>query len=243
MNEQKNKNTKNTYKNKKERLETETGSASVTGSIDAGLKESQTIRSPENPSRDFAFEVRPLQTDSAEMDQVYNLYQSAFPEYERKPFEMVLDGMESGKMKTYSIFYDGRYAGLIFLIPGADVDVLDYLAIHPAMRSHGLGARALAWLKEDLSHPFVVEIESTFARKAVPDDFRRKDFYLRNGMKDCCLRIELFSVEMELLSSRRPITFNEYYSTMQNYFGDQTDRWLSDKIQHKTEPAGGCGKF
>lgn len=174
------------------------------------------------------FSVALMDRNSPEINEVYDLYQEAFPDYERKPFEMILDGLETGKMETYSVFYDHQYAGLVFLIKGEHVDVLDYLAVNGTMRDHGIGGRILAWLRGCRENPFVVEIESTLTSDD-PIHRKRKDFYLANEMKDCRQSIELFGVDMELMSSLRPITYEEYFTTMKDYFDHDVEKWVKRK--------------
>lgn len=179
-------------------------------------------------------EIRPFTRKSPEIEEVFRLYEDSFPKYERKPFEMVLSGQEEGKMETYSVFVQGQYAALVFVIPGAKVDVLDYLAIAPALRGSGIGSKILNWLTSKRSKPFIVEIESTLSNSDQTRE-RRKSFYLTNGMHDCHEIIQLFGVEMELLSSRRPVTFDEYFQTMKNYFGKSASFWIHHEIRQVSQ--------
>ena len=161
-------------------------------------------------------ELRPFRLSSPEYQDVYDLYYASFPKSERKPMEMITSSCEDGRMDTYSVFDQGKLAGLAFFVNGKDVDILDYLAIHPRMRSAGIGSRLLQWLKTNRERPFIVEIESTLHS----DDEvaqRRKDFYLRNGMIDCHQEISLFGVDMELLSSPVPVTYEQYYQVLAGY--------------------------
>lgn len=161
-------------------------------------------------------ELRPFTQDSPEYQAVYDLYYASFPQSERKPMEMILSSCEDGRMDTYSAFYQGKLAGLVFLVNGAKADILDYLAIHPQMRSAGIGSKLLLWLKTNRKRPFIVEIESTISSEDVIPK-RRKDFYLRNGMIDCHQEISLFGVDMELLSSPVAVTYEQYYEVLAGY--------------------------
>lgn len=181
--------------------------------------------------------IQPLERTSAELQQAHHLYQTSFPDSERKPFEMVLDGQEQGKMAAYSVFYGKDYAGLAFVILGSKVDVLDYLAIEPVFRGHKIGSRILTWLNADRPHPVAVEIESTLSGSADDEAVRRKNFYLSNHLFDCHTPVSLFGVDMELLSSKRPISFDEYFQTMRAYFDDPQEKWISGKIFQKPVPS------
>lgn len=174
------------------------------------------------------FVIAKFDRNAKEIQEVQDLYLEAFPQSERKPFEMILNGLETGKMETYSVFYHQEYAGLVFIIKGEQLDVLDYLAIKPKMRSHGIGARILSWLQSHREKPFVVEIESTISSDD-PIHKKRKSFYLTNHMQDCHQQIQLFGVDMELLSSLHPITFEQYYATMKSYFEREIDPYILRK--------------
>ena len=63
----------------------------------------------------------------------------------------------------------------------------------------------------------VIEIERTEGPQAeraenAGDRIRRKAFYLRNGMTPTGLLVNLFGVEMEVLTCGRELTFEEYHS-------------------------------
>lgn len=181
-------------------------------------------------------ELRPFTQDSPEYQDVYDLYYASFPKSERKPMEMIIASYEDGRMDTYSAFYQGKLAGLVFLVNGAKADILDYLAIHPQMRSAGIGSKLLAWLKANRKRPFIVEIESTISSEdEIPK--RRKDFYLRNGMIDCHQEISLFGVDMELLSSPIAVTYEQYYQVLASYLSTFPEMGIDYKkylypIQH-----------
>ena len=51
-----------------------------------------------------------------------------------------------------------------------------------------------------------------------PERIRRKGFYLRNGMVVMPFRVDLFGVEMLILTNGRPVTFDEYLSIFINVF-------------------------
>lgn len=151
------------------------------------------------------------------LDQLRHLYDISFPDYERKPFEMVLKGIDQRSMEGYVLSVEGQVTGLAFVILGDSAVVLDYLAVDPHWQNHHLGTEILDALQKIYQKPIIVEIESTYT-DADPQKQRRKSFYLRNGFLDTENPILLFDVEMELLSTLRPVSFAEYEHIMQNYF-------------------------
>ena len=95
--------------------------------------------------------------------------------------------------------------------------LLDYLAIAPEYQGGGAGSSTLRELRERYGRgSLVVEIETTLGEEAAQAEnaeerLRRKRFYLRNGMKTMDFVVNLFGVEMEILTFGRTVTFEEYY--------------------------------
>lgn len=171
-------------------------------------------------------EVRELSRNDPLYSEIRKLYHDSFPDSERKPFEMIESGVREGKMEAWTVTEQGALAGLVYVILGEPLNVLDYLAVHPRMRNQGAGAKILAWLDEHYGEkPLIVEIEST---RDSEDEMaeRRKNFYLRNHFHDCGCDFRLFGVRMELLSTDHPVSFREYYEVMSGYFGKDISRYI-----------------
>jgi len=159
---------------------------------------------------------------------IYQLYRSAFPVSERQPFSMIYKMSRAGKTDVWYITVDGRFVGLAISINGPDRILLDYFAIAPAHRNGGYGSEILKML---ISHyapkALFGEIEN------VVDDGedlalrkRRKQFYLRNGLKEMEVMVYLFGVKMELIGTGTPLTFEEYRS----FYADNYSQWAADHI-------------
>ncbi len=135
---------------------------------------------------------------------ILELYLRAFPESERKPFSLIERKAAMGEMEILLIRENGKRAGLAITVLQENLVLLDYFAIAEEFRGQGIGSDALQMLLALYSDTqFYLEIErpdETAPNQA--ERLRRKSFYLRNGMLDSGICIELFGVEMELLSSR-----------------------------------------
>lgn len=162
-----------------------------------------------------------LEADQTELKSLEPLYTASFPDYEAKPFEMILDGVRSHRMEAYVLkTQQNESAALAFVILGRKAVLLDYLAVDPAFQSHGFGSRILDQLSELYDAPLIVEIESTYEN--VDDEeknlrIRRKNFYLRNGFYDDEEKIRLFGVDMELMSTRSKLSFEDYFEILDEY--------------------------
>ena len=54
--------------------------------------------------------------DSARLTAIENLYLSAFPAAERKPFSLLLEKQREGSVEILSLEEDGAFAGLAILV-------------------------------------------------------------------------------------------------------------------------------
>ena len=169
-------------------------------------------------------EIQPA--SRAERPYIRQIYMEAFPREERKPFWLIRRHMRHGKMELLSVVNDGAPVGLAITATGRSVVLLDYFAIEAGRRDGGLGSAALAALLQRYEgKQFFLEIEST----EIPSDnqaqrLSRKAFYLRNGLQDTGLRMSLFGVDMELLSSPAGLDWPACSSIYRLLYGpDYTD--------------------
>ncbi len=157
-------------------------------------------------------------------DRVMNLYDTAFPADEKKPWQMILDKRREGFTEIYAIVSDdGEFLGEMIAVKSENIVLLDYFAISPDHRGNGIGSEALKLLFDKYSGSrVVIEIESCYVPCGNSEQRKkRKDFYLRAGMNDDGVRVKLFGVEMELMSFGEAIDFNEYLAFQTSLYGEK----------------------
>lgn len=150
---------------------------------------------------------------------VENLYQNAFPETERKPFEMILELEKQGKSDVFSIDNENnQFLGLAITLYDDNVIILDYFAINPEYRGKGIGGKAIDILKNKFKDKkFLLEIETTDIISAdIQNRIRRKNFYLRHGLKAMPYKVNLLGEFMEIMTFNCEVTFEEYHSVFEN---------------------------
>nr|WP_297864017.1 GNAT family N-acetyltransferase [uncultured Acetatifactor sp.] len=153
-----------------------------------------------------------------QLECVRKLYEESFPKSEKKPFSMILKKRAEGFFDILAIENEeGQFCGLAIMLLAGGLALLDYLAIAPEYQGGGAGSSTLRELRERYGRgSLVVEIETTLGEEAAQAEnaeerLRRKRFYLRNGMKTMDFVVNLFGVEMEILTFGRTVTFEEYY--------------------------------
>lgn len=163
------------------------------------------------------------------LKQLYDLYMSAFPKSERKPFEVMLQKRDEGTMELLTIEDSGEFAGLAFMVVYKDLALLDYFAIADEKRNAGLGSKALKALQERYADKrFFLEIETTKEDSEEKElRLRRKAFYIRNEMAEMDFEVNLFGVRMEILTYNCEISYDEYFSTYREVFGERVVKNVS----------------
>lgn len=166
-------------------------------------------------------------TTKEQLKRVRTLYESAFPRSEKKPFGMILRGRKKGNYEIFALEnQDGEFQGLAITMLYRELVLLDYFAIEPGCRGGGAGSLALKALQQRYrGKKFVLEIESTRGLEEDHENgkdspqsqrLRRKAFYLRNGMRPMDFLVNLFGVEMELMTYECNVTFEEYHAILEH---------------------------
>ncbi|MCM1334791.1 MAG: GNAT family N-acetyltransferase [Bacteroides sp.] len=155
------------------------------------------------------------------------LYLSAFPRCERKPFGLLLKNRREGKAEILAALDgEGEFCGLAILHFSGDLVLLAYFAVSPSARGRGIGSGLLRLLLSRYAdRRFFLEIERVdLGRDPSGIKARRKNFYLRNGMDETGLIVRLFGVELEILSYRCAVTFEEYRALYRSVTGRIVDK-------------------
>ena len=144
-------------------------------------------------------------------EQVYMLYEEAFPAEEKKPISL----MEHFDFKN------------IFITA-----LLDYFAVSPEKRNGGYGSKSLKLLLERFrSNKYIFEIEMQDEKaENAQDRKRRKAFYLRNGLKETGLFAHVYGTDFELLTPDGSLTYDEYTGFLERILGEEGVRVLNPSL-------------
>ncbi|SHK91536.1 Acetyltransferase (GNAT) family protein [Chitinophaga jiangningensis] len=109
-------------------------------------------------------------------DAIRQLYESAFPLAERRPWPAQLKLLDAGKLRLLEIQRDKKYAGFIFYWSLPDFAFVEHFAIEPAARGGGAGTAVMEQMAAALK-AIVLEVEPPDTEQAI----RRINFYERLG--------------------------------------------------------------
>lgn len=114
-----------------------------------------------------------------EFDQFYTILQTHFPTKEIKEYQYLKGLFQAGNMQAITLKEKGIIIGVLSYFDLQDFAFVDYFAIMNIYQGQQLGQKMLAYFKEYIAKPFVLEVE-------LPEDtqsIRRIEFYKRNGMQ------------------------------------------------------------
>ena len=141
------------------------------------------------------------------------LYETAFPPEERRTWDSMVDD-PAGDIGIWGLFHHGVYCGFVILMTQGDICHNMYFAIEEPFRDKGLGAQALAALRQQLPGlRIIVDIEQQEPAAENSDlRRRRKAFYLRCGYRETGVFYTWQGVGYEILCDGGPLTDAEFHN-------------------------------
>ncbi len=165
-----------------------------------------------------------LAKDNPYYKKTQSLYNAAFPEEERPPFDMTMDFKDN---VMYAIMDKDVYVGLADLSFYEDLVYLFFLAIDPAHRSKGYGSMILKNLAEQYGDKRLYLTIETMDPKApnYEQRLRRLAFYERNGFHPVGGSFVEYNVVYDLLTYKGVlVTDKEHFKLMGHLLGEKIAR-------------------
>ena len=158
----------------------------------------------------------------ADLKELKCLYKRAFPKLERKSFALIERKAREGLSKVLAIKDEKEnFCGLMITATSGDVMLLDYFAVLEEQRNKNIGSQALVEFFNKFADEYRIFLEIELPDGEDQLKERRKNFYLRNGLKQSGTEVTLCSVPMELLYYTEKVSFDEYHRLYQVVFGDK----------------------
>lgn len=171
-----------------------------------------------NSNMDLAFKKMGL--TSLGVDKVKRLFESAFPEDERPPFEMTI-GWEGSDF--YGIYDEEEFVGLADIVELGDLVYLFFLAVEDDKRNQGYGSEILSIIKAKYAgrRLFLLADEASPKYSDFELRKRRLSFYQRNGFKLVGKRAREFNVIYEILSIGGDVSPSDFVAVMTSLIGEE----------------------
>lgn len=128
----------------------------------------------------------------------------------------------------------GKFGGFAVTMRRGDIVMLSYFAICPQLRDRGIGSRVIKTLMRRFKdYRFILEIEDVNEPCDDPETRqRRREFYLKNGMVSAGFTAHVFRSDLEILTSGKPVTFEEYRSLYRSRRGNRVALNVTLKSQN-----------
>lgn len=114
----------------------------------------------------------------SKLSKMHNIYCSAFPVDEQRPWTSLLNKVAAGEILLYVALVGEDVAGMATIWHLDGFRYIEHLAVDQSLRGHGLGADMVRWLLSAESSPVVLEAEP---RGLSAMAARRIGFYERLG--------------------------------------------------------------
>ena len=149
--------------------------------------------------------------DRREMKWMKALFISAFPPEERPPF-YVMRRQAKHNVDWWKILDGERLAGFFYVLRGGGLAYVFHFAVHPDFRGRGVGTAAVrALMRQYAGDNLFLAIERIDpAAENYAERVRRKNFYLRCGLRDLNQHVQEGEVVYELLGTGGRITNAAY---------------------------------
>ncbi|MBQ2881842.1 MAG: GNAT family N-acetyltransferase [Clostridia bacterium] len=166
------------------------------------------------------------------LKELKELYIEAFPKEERKTFTFIEQLKKEGKCIVHTFIENENFVGLAIVLSDEKYALIDYLAVSPKVRSLGIGSKILNELKKRYKGKCLfLERETILKNCENPEQRkRRRDFYLRNEFSNSEVYVNVYSVEMTLMTYQNNITFEEYSQFLKKTLGEK----IFNKIKVQT---------
>lgn len=125
-------------------------------------------------------ELRRLHFKSVELNDVRTIYESSFPEEERREWISVghLLSLRDSRYNMNAVMQNGKVCGMISMWDMGDFIYVEHFAIAGRYRCLGLGSEVIKYVVEGHTVPVVVEVELPDADEQA---CRRINFYAGHG--------------------------------------------------------------
>ncbi|MBQ3384495.1 MAG: GNAT family N-acetyltransferase [Erysipelotrichaceae bacterium] len=156
--------------------------------------------------------TKKVTNNSEDRLQVMELYEEAFPPYERMPFDLMLELNEIENVDLCSVYDDNEFIGFYLMIRSNNLAYVSFLAIVPEKRSQGYGSRVLNFIKA--SYPgYEILLDEEPVREGSENyeqRLARKHFYEKNGFSSTHYLISAYGQDYEILSTGDDFDISDY---------------------------------
>ena len=143
-----------------------------------------------------------MTSEQADIIQIKQLYESAFPENERIPWPDLMRLIDEMHLDFTAFYDDDALVGFYIVYPRPKVNWFWYFAVKEGLRGQGIGQQILTLLIQKYEgKSIVLDMESPYQTPCPNPEQRRRrqQFYFRNGFRDTNLFKSYDDIEMTMM--------------------------------------------
>lgn len=165
--------------------------------------------------------LKRVKSSLPEYKQIKELYLSAFPPEERPPFFLLMSKTGREDVDFWSIYADGKWIGLAYVISKEKLSYLFYLAVSETERGKGYGSAIIRTLRRmyDGQQLFLALETLDEAAPNYDERVKRRNFYMHNGLKPVDCQITEGGVTYDVMGTSEHLEPDDYTRMMNEYAG------------------------
>jgi len=182
--------------------------------------------------------LRNVTSSLPEYSSVKQLYTNAFPSNERAPFFLLQARAYSESSDFWSIYADGKWVGIAYVISCKKMSYLFYLAVAENERGQGFGSAILRTLRRMYEgQRFFLAIEPPEEANAPnrEERIKRRQFYMKNGFKPVPFQIREGPMIYDVMSTSSELSADDFKELAESYLGKVIASALPMKMIPKEE--------
>mgnify|MGYP004443132081 FL=1 len=146
-----------------------------------------------------------------DINKIKELYERAFPENERHPFEVICDDKKE-HVEILAFYEEDLFCGFAVLLNCNKIAHIVYFSIEEELRNRGYGSKVLQCVHQAKKESrVIVDIERLTRNCSNAEQrMKRKQFYLRNGYEETEVRYRWHGDDYEILSYGGTVTDKEF---------------------------------
>ena len=145
-------------------------------------------------------------------ENVKELYESSFPENERRPLNELTEGFR-GEGELLAALDEGTFVGMVSLLSFEDITHILYFAVRDELRNHGYGSKILTLIRAHCpGQRIIVDVERP--EDGVPNKTQREEriaFYRRNGFVDTEVAYRWENEDYRIMSNGGDVSKREFW--------------------------------
>lgn len=151
--------------------------------------------------------------------EIHQLYHQAFPFLERVHFWVLKNMVKRKKAQFIPILSSGNFVGFFFVVENSSLTYIFFFALRKEYRNLGYGGKALdQYLSTHSDKRICLLTERIDKDEPKNIRVRRKNFYLRHGLKEAGCYFKENHVWYEMLCNFEHFDENEYSNLMKEAF-------------------------